>query len=286
MRVNLEDEAAAPARAPAWAVLPLRTPTLPPATTTNTTVVDGWVVDPATPFPDARAALLTAVRERGADGIVLTHHHPDHVGAATWLASELGLPIAAHARTAELLARHIQVDVALADGDRLGGTDWQVLHTPGHASGHIVLHHAETGRMIVGDMVASVGTIVIDPPDGHMATYLAQLRRLRALAPRVMVPAHGAEIGAGGAGAPTPDQVLGFYIQHREARRALVLGALAAAPADLAAITVRAYPELGPAVLPLARRSALAHLIELVEDGRAALEPSDAVGGAPRWRRA
>ncbi|MCC6623480.1 MAG: MBL fold metallo-hydrolase [Deltaproteobacteria bacterium] len=282
MGVNLED---AGPRA-AWAVLPLRTPTLPPATTTNTTLVDGWVVDPATPFRDARATLLEAVRRRGADGIVLTHHHPDHVGAATWLAAEIGIPIAAHPRTAELLADRVRVDVTLTDGQALGGTDWEVLHTPGHASGHIVLHHAATARLIVGDMVASTGTIVIDPPDGHMATYLAQLRRLRALAPRVLVPAHGAviEAASGSASGATPDAVLGFYIQHREARRALVLGALGARPDDLGAITARAYPELAPALLPLARRSALAHLIELAEDGRAIAEGEP--GTEATWRRA
>ena len=43
-------------------------------------------------------------------------------------------------------------------------------------------------------MMASEGTVVIDPPDGSMRDYLAQLARLRALGPEVAVPAHGAPI--------------------------------------------------------------------------------------------
>jgi glyoxylase-like metal-dependent hydrolase (beta-lactamase superfamily II) len=34
----------------------------------------------------------------------------------------------------------------------------RVLHTPGHARGHVCLHDEATGTVVVGDMVASVGT--------------------------------------------------------------------------------------------------------------------------------
>jgi len=243
-------------------VLPLKTPTLPPATTTNTIIVSGWVVDPATPYPEPRATLLAAVREAGARGIVLTHHHRDHMGAAAWLAAETGLPIAAHPRTAELLAGQVTVDVPLHDGDELpGAAAWTVLHTPGHASGHIVLWSAVTRELIAGDMVASVGTIVIDPPDGHMATYLAQLERLRALDAALVVPSHGAPI-------TNAHQVFSFYLAHRAERREKVFAAVTDLPQSLREVTQAAYRDVAPALLPLAERSALAHLIELSELGR------------------
>ncbi|MDP6947311.1 MAG: MBL fold metallo-hydrolase, partial [Myxococcota bacterium] len=190
-------------------VLPLRTPTLPPATHTNTVLVGYervWIVDPATPHDDQRRRLLDVLDDHAAQGriphaIVLTHHHPDHVGAAAWLSGERALPIHAHATTRMLLSDHVPVHETLAEGDVLAGSgrpddQWHVLHTPGHASGHIVLWQPERRALIGGDMVAAVGTIIIEPPDGHMATYITQLQRLASLEPEWLVPAHGQVIEA------------------------------------------------------------------------------------------
>ena len=274
-----------PAPSPTWTVAPdltvfaLRTPTLPPATATNTVLVgeQPFIVDPATPHAAERAtlkAVIAACRAaaRAPRGIVLTHHHTDHVGAAAWLAAEEGLEIHAHRRTVALLAGKLAVDRELAAGDELGG--WCVLHTPGHASGHIVLHEPARGYLVVGDMVATVGTIVVDPPDGHMGSYLASLRALRALRAEVVVPAHGAPI----VGADAVAAHFDHYLRHREAREALVAAALGDAPSPIAEITRRAYPELAPPLLPLAARSALAHLEKLAEEGRAEESPAG-------WRR-
>lgn len=261
------------ALAPDLQVLALRTPTLPPATATNAVFVGHrpLIVDPATPHDDERARLHEAVARFSADGrppraIVLSHHHRDHVGAATWLADACGLPIWAHARTAELLAGSVAVDRLLAPGDDLDG--WVVLHTPGHASGHIVLHDPARGFLVVGDMVATIGTIIVDPPDGHMASYLASIRMLRSLAARVVVPAHGAPI-IGHAEVATH---FTHYLTHREAREQLVLDALGPTAEPLVAITRKAYPELAAFLIPLACRSALAHLEKLADEGRAIAE--------------
>ncbi|MGM0576360.1 MAG: MBL fold metallo-hydrolase [Myxococcota bacterium] len=257
-------------------VLALRTPTLPPATTTNTSLVgrrDVWIVDPATPFDEPREVLLGAVDSleeegRRPRGIVLTHHHPDHVGATAWLRERLGVPVLAHARTRALLRDSgTPVDEELAEGDVLRGSDgpddrWEVLHTPGHASGHVVLWEPHRRGMVAGDMVAAEGTVVVEPPDGHMATYVAQLRRLAALGPRWLVPAHGDVID-------DPVAVLEGYVAHRLMREGRVLDALAEGPADLRTLTGRSYPELAAALLPLAERSCLAHLVKLEEEGRA-----------------
>ncbi len=256
-------------------VLPLRTPTLPPATETNTAFVgreEVWIVDPATPWEDARSRLLAAVEAlpgegRRAAGIVLTHHHGDHVGAAAWLRERAKLPVYAHPRTAALLGATLTVDHTLEEGDALRGSDspddrWEILHTPGHASGHIVLWERRRRLMIAGDMVAGVGTILVEAPDGHMATYIAQLERLAALEPGCLVPAHGPVL-ADGAGK------LRETAQHRRMREAMVAAALAAGGADPAELTRRSYPELPASMMPLAERSCLAHLLKLCEEGRA-----------------
>lgn len=256
---------------PGLVVFALRTPTLPPATHTNTSVVgfsDLYVVDPATPHAAERARLLVGLEEiaRTGDsrfrGIVLTHHHTDHVGAAEWLADRLGVPVLAHPRTAELLREQLRVHRYLEEGESLSvgnGESWEVLHTPGHASGHIVLWNPDRGTIIAGDMVASVGTILIDPPDGHMATYLGQLERLASLEPARLVPAHGAVIDAA-------VERLRFYLAHRLGRELKVRAAVGPVPRDLMELTRVAYDDVPPWLHALASRSTLAHLIKLEEE--------------------
>lgn len=277
----------------AWRVasaraLPLRTPTLPPADATNTILVGDdavHVVDPATPHEAERERLrsaLASMRDLGRrpHAIVLTHHHRDHIGAAAWLRDVEGLPILAHPRTAALL--DFEVDGTLDEGDVIIGSEgahdqWHVLHTPGHAPGHIALWEPDTRTLIGGDLVASVGTIIIDPPEGHMGTYLGTLRRIQALAPRVIIPAHGAPITA-------PDILISEYLEHRAMREARVFDALDGTPRLRAEVTARAYPELARALLPLAMRSALAHLQHLRERGAAAVDGPE-LGATSLWRR-
>jgi len=262
---------------PGIRVLPLRTPTLPPATHTNCVFLglgrpgaaDVVVVDPATPWDDERqrlAAMLDSLQSAGAAlrAIWLTHHHQDHVGAAAWLAERHGVPIVAHEQTAHWLAGKMRVQARAGDGDTLsvGGLVLRVLHTPGHASGHLCLLHEASATLIAGDMLAGVGTIIVDPPDGDMRLYLASLRRLAAYQPEVAVPAHGPAIRPAVA-------KIEAYVAHRLWREARVFAALEETPAALADLLPRAYGDVAAPLLPLAERSLLAHLRKLVDDGRA-----------------
>jgi len=76
-----------------------RTPTLPPATHTNSYALgarDVLLVEPATPFKGEQRAWIDWARGLASQGrralaIVATHHHADHVGGIDELARELGL---------------------------------------------------------------------------------------------------------------------------------------------------------------------------------------------------
>jgi glyoxylase-like metal-dependent hydrolase (beta-lactamase superfamily II)/8-oxo-dGTP pyrophosphatase MutT (NUDIX family) len=253
-------------------VIALETPTLPPAAHTNTYLLGNGellLVDPGAEDAEQCAKLLALVEGLRAEGlrpraVVLTHHHGDHVGGARAVAERLGIPVWCHRRTADRMG--FPVERLLEEGDvlELAGAPvqrWRVLHTPGHARGHICLVDERSRAAVVGDMVASVGTIVIDPPEGNMREYLTQLARLRDLPVTTLYPAHGTAI-------PDGPGKLQEYLNHRATREALVFEAVPTGGATLAEVVERAYADTPPFLHPVAERSALATLEKLVEEGR------------------
>ena len=133
------------------------------------------------------------------------------------------------------------------------------------------------GIAAVGDMVASIGTILIPPDDhGDMAQYLESLERLRLMRLRMLIPAHGAPI-------EDPDEKLAEYIRHRLLRERQVIGGLQAmGTATPMELVPGIYTELPTAFHPLAAQSLIAHLHKLEKEGRAQrLEAS--TGPGVRW---
>jgi glyoxylase-like metal-dependent hydrolase (beta-lactamase superfamily II) len=241
------------------------------------------IFDAASPYDDERAALdglvdgLASAGERVAE-LVLTHHHVDHVSGAEHLAKRLGVGIAAHRVTAEKLRGRVNVTRLIDDGELLpyGPKGLRALFTPGHAPGHLCFVDEASGAIIAGDMVASIGTIIVEPDDGgDMAVYLDSLRLLRARNAPLLLPAHGPPI-------EDANGKLDFYVKHRLEREARVLAALSPAPRTVEELVPPAYPDIAPAIYPLAARSLLAHLLKLERDGRAARDPND----DDRWRLA
>jgi len=255
-------------------LVPLHTPTLPPATHTNCLLLGDdelLVVDPGSPWAPAQAELSLSLDRleqlgRNAKGILLTHYHFDHVAGAMALSKERGLPIFAHAETAARLEGEVRIDRRIADGEELpfGPRGWRALHLPGHTRGHLCLLENQSGTVAAGDLVAGQSTVVIDPPEGDMGDYLRSLAQLIDQAPQTIYPAHGQVIAGG-------EALLRGTLAHRLEREAKVLAALRAAkswalPEEL---VPAAYPEIAPALYPLAERSLLAHLLKLAQDGAA-----------------
>jgi len=261
---------------PGVILLPLATRTLPPADRTNAYLLgtgERVLVDPGSPLPrelDRLERAVAALAQRGegrVTAIWLTHHHPDHVGGVEEMRRRLGVPVLAHAETARLLAdRGLTVDGELADGERVtlaGDPPFPVraVHTPGHAPGHLCFLDETWGSLLAGDMVAGIGTVVIDPPLGDMDAYLASLDKLAELAPGTLFPAHGPAI---------LDAVgkLREYADHRRWREERVLAAWRDGLREPRRMLPRVYDDVPEPAWPLAERQILAHLERLRRAGR------------------
>ena len=272
-----------PARfSPGIFTAPVPTPTLPPATTTNCYVVgtgDLYVVDPAAIDPNYQQRLidkLEALCREGAQvkGILLTHHHRDHTGAVACLSRHFKAPVRAHALTYPQLPDPDYIrGEPLQEGDRIelgtapdGSPGWhlRVMHTPGHARDHLCYLESRYQAAIVGDMLSTISTIIIDPPEGHMATYLRELERLLAQPMTVLYPAHGPAHREG-------HKLIRYYLDHRRQREQKIRDALSTEAQALESILPQAYGDVAPALRGAALRSLLAGLQKLEEEGFAAV---------------
>jgi glyoxylase-like metal-dependent hydrolase (beta-lactamase superfamily II)/8-oxo-dGTP pyrophosphatase MutT (NUDIX family) len=247
-----------------------------------------------TPSPDSEndrlaAALAAAHGQLGRRvvAIWLTHHHPDHVSGVPEMRQRLGVPVLAHPLTAERLATHgLTVDGELHDGQRIvlpglpgrpglpgqapDGADTpdmevQVVYTPGHARGHLCFLELGQRSLLAGDLIAGLGTIVVDPPEGNMDDYLASLAKLIDLAPRTLFPGHGPAV-------KNAIPKLREYIDHRLWREQLILTAWRQGHRDPDSILPLVYNDTPPAAHPLARRQILAHLDRLKAQGHLAAD--------------
>jgi len=211
------------------------------------------VIDPGPDIPAHMDAILASLDpgER-IEAIICTHSHIDHSPLSRALSARVEVPVQAFGRHdaarsplmaglgdiggSEGLDLAFEPDILLKDGQIVEGQSWsfEVVHTPGHLSNHIAL--ATGDRLLCGDHVMGWSTTVISPPDGDLRAFMASLDKCLA---RDEVEYHPAQ----------------------------VLEALSTHPDTIDGITKRLYVDVDPALVPVAARNVLAHMIDLYERG-------------------
>ena len=192
--------------------------------------------------------------------ILLTHIHIDHCGGALALKKRTGAKIGIHRSRAGYLGGE---DFQYDDGDRIGfgGGELQVLHTPGHESGHCCFFESGDKVLFSGDNILGYGTAVIHPPDGNMTDYLQSLERLLNFNIDLILPGHGPLVGK-------PEEKIREYLRHRMMREEQVIDAMRNGRNTVGDITQLIYVDVSAGLQRVAEFSVQAHLEKLMREGR------------------
>ncbi len=229
--------------------------------------------------PDLAAhvdALLGGLEGETISHLLVTHTHRDHSPAVRHLqkatgAKSYGFGPHGGGRAGEDVEegadRDFTPDVVVGDGDMIAGDGWtfEAIHTPGHTSNHLCFALEEEKALFSGDHVMGWSTTVVSPPDGNMADYMASCRRLAERSETVFWPTHGPAIEA-------PGEFVAALIAHREAREVQIAKCLEEGIARIPDMVRLMYADVDPMLHTAAGRSVLAHLIHMVETGRAACD--------------
>ena len=248
---------------------------------TNTYVVgenDLVVVDPGPAEPSHIDAILNCVGDR-LRYVACTHTHPDHSPAAAVLADATGATLVGRT-TADDRHQDLSFQPAsqIEDDDCVTGEGWtlRAIRTPGHVDNHVCFLLDEEGVVFAGDHIMNGSTVVIVPPGGNMAHYIASLRRLLDYDVKVVAPGHGELI-------PDCRGEVEKLVRHRLLREAKVVGALSDQAQSLDDLVVTVYDDVDPMMHEWAKLSLLAHLIKLEDERRTRKTAQE---GVDRWQLA
>ena len=234
---------------------------------------DVAVIDPGPPIDAHFAALKVALTGERVTHVFTTHTHLDHSPLAhplgQWAGCKVyGLPDPSgsmpHASLEEDGQEGFMPDVLLKDGDTFSGSGWtlEAITTPGHMSNHVCYALKEENALFSGDHIMGWSTTVISPPDGNMGDYYRSLAKIRARNFNTLWPTHGPPVR-------DVNPFIDAYVAHRRAREEAIIARLKAGDTLIPDMVKVIYKDVDARLHAPAAHSVLAHMIHLVEAGRA-----------------
>ena len=252
-----------------WVLLPL-SKTFPPANRTNAFVlldpddVGHLLIDPSPQDESEFIKLKNTLRRFQIKKILITHHHPDHHQYAPDLARELGVPIYLSKTTQVFLQKKYGENYLasltvrlLKEGDWLAGH--RIYEVPGHDEGQLALAPSNLSWFLAGDLIQTVGTVVIGGAEGDMAKYMASIQRVLDLNPHIVFPSHGIPMGG--------TEQIKLTLKHRLERQTQVLELYSAGKSNDEMLEI-IYKGLRPELKKYALKTLEAHLIKLSNEGQ------------------
>jgi len=255
-------------------MLPVPSNTFPPEKRTNAFLLGDEgspqvLVDPSPQSPQVLDKLLRTLSDDNLNAVFLTHHHHDHHEYAPELARRLQVPIWMSEDTLGRIQKkhgenyffelHVETKQA---GDSLTtwkGEEIQVYSIPGHDAGQLALAPDSLRWFLVGDLIQSVGTVVILAPEGDMATYFQTLKEIITLDPAVIVPSHGMLMRS--------TFRLQSTLQHRCEREQAIQRLHRSGKTETEMLNI-IYPGVKKRLLPFALENIKSHLVKLRQEGQ------------------
>jgi len=184
--------------------------TFPPANRTNSFVIGDedegtFIIDPSPKDLEELDKFINSIGDKKIKALFITHHHRDHYEYANVLAKRLNLPVYLSEPTFKRITKKDDANFFkgielhfVKEGDYL--TKWNkedvfVYEVPGHDDGQVAIAPSSMKWFLVGDLIQTIGTVVVGGEEGDMAKYFNSLKRVIDLRPSVVLPSHGIAIG-------------------------------------------------------------------------------------------
>ncbi|MGC8984638.1 MAG: MBL fold metallo-hydrolase [Thermosulfidibacteraceae bacterium] len=143
----------------------------------------------------------------GVEKVIITHAHPDHIGALFSIVEaykpavyihEIEAKASLYGNTIEDILKGTKVDYVLLRGNEnieVGGRIYRVLFAPGHTPGTIMLYDTERGILFSSDVVfPMLGSHILltqpDPSCGDLNELILSVRYVMRLRPKAVLPGH------------------------------------------------------------------------------------------------
>lgn len=244
--------------------------TFPPANRTNSFIIGDedqvkYLIDPSPRDEAELEKFIKSVSKVGFDRIFITHHHPDHYEFSRDIALRFKVPMEMSQFTYTIIgAEYFKgIEITLRkEGDVITkslGHDVRVYEVPGHDEGQLALAPDNMSWFLVGDLIQTIGTVVIGGPEGDMQKYFHSLNRVIELKPKNLIPSHGIIIGG--------TNKLVQTLKHRQEREDQIKELLGMGR-NLQEILKVIYVDLKPELLPYAMKTIEAHITKINNDAK------------------
>jgi glyoxylase-like metal-dependent hydrolase (beta-lactamase superfamily II)/8-oxo-dGTP pyrophosphatase MutT (NUDIX family) len=244
--------------------------TFPPANRTNCFLIGdskSVLIDPSPKDKAELQKLLNHLSKYKVDEIFLTHHHPDHHEHSVDIAKLYGVKIGLSFDTLNRIKNKHGSDyfdgvelIIYKEGDKLTrslGHDVIIYEVPGHDEGQLAIAPTSLNWFLVGDLIQTVGTVVIGGDEGDMSKYFKSLEKVINLNPKFVIPSHGISLGG--------TNKLSLTLKHRKMREAQIIKLLSENKTESEILDI-VYEGLDKSLLRYALKTINAHIVKIKND--------------------